>query len=64
MLFLFVSSNIKLGSDFLVLLVPIIFDSFMFTLLVLNQMNLLSCLEVTFITVIGYTIMLRALMQS
>ena len=54
MCFLFVPSNIKLESAFIVTLFTLVFDSFMLTLLVLNQMNLLSCLVVTLITLIGH----------
>ena len=62
---LFVPSNIKLGSAFIVTLVQLVFDSFMLTLLVLvlNQMILLSWLVVTLITLLGNTFMLRALMK-
>ena len=53
---IFVPSKILLGSAFMVTLVKLVFDTFMLTLLVivLKQMNLLSCLIV----------MLRALMKS
>ena len=61
---LFVPSHNKLGSAFIVTLVKLVFDSFMLTMIVLNQTNLLSRLVVTLITVIGYTFMLRALMKS
>ena len=64
MFFLFVPSHNKLRSSLIVTLVKLVFDSFMLTMLVLNQIILLSRLVVTLITVIGYTFMLRALMKS
>ena len=59
---LFVPSNIKLGSAFIVTLVKLVFDFFMLTLL--NQINLLSCVIVTLITLIGHIFMIREWMNS